>query len=170
MGVCAAPEIRATLDRLVVTEDVGIPGLMATFGEQIGKCNFIAQVVDSVQEPYEDRKNYLTRWALMQVMAGLVTVDGATPIDGLLFSIQSLRDCTASLAPYYSGKLAAWQNNIRAILGELRGVVRQITTHSGPQATIKKKKGLLCGSNKTSSHIYKQKWKKRDYQAPGRIC
>lgn len=140
MGICAAPEIRATLDRIRVEEATNELSLMAIFGEQIGRRNFIAQAVASAQGPNEDPENYLTRWALMQVMAGLVTVAGIANLYTLPFPISSLRDCAASLLPYYSGKLAVWQDGHPATLEELRGMVQQITTHAGPKPNIKKER------------------------------
>lgn len=76
----------------------------------------------------------------MQVMSGLVTVTGITNLYTLPFPISSLRDCAASLLPYYSGKLVVWQDGHPSTLEELRGMVQQITTHAGPKPNIKKER------------------------------
>lgn len=139
MGICAAPEIRAALDRIRIgTDDSGL-ALMTTFGEQIGRRNFIAQAVASTQDTNEDPENYITRWALMQIMSGIVTVPANMDLDLIPFSVPSLRDC-AALLPYYSGKLAVWQDGHPATLRELKGMVQQITTHAGPKPNIKKER------------------------------
>ncbi|XP_050771922.1 LOW QUALITY PROTEIN: adhesion G protein-coupled receptor E3-like [Gopherus flavomarginatus] len=54
MGICVAPEIRAALDRIRIGAGDSELALMATFGEQIGRRNFIAQAVASTQDTNED--------------------------------------------------------------------------------------------------------------------
>lgn len=89
----------------------------------------MAQGVIKAQEPSEDPENYLTHWGLMQVMAGLtrpITAQNqpATLIDTVTFGTDSLRDCAATLTPYYSGKLGIWPQGHPENLAELRALIQ----------------------------------------------
>lgn len=53
----------------------------------------------------------------MQIMAGIVVLGpGAAGLDDMSYSIDSLRDCEASLLPYYANKLGVWEPGHSATL------------------------------------------------------
>ncbi|KAM9115081.1 cAMP-dependent protein kinase catalytic subunit alpha-like [Pangshura tecta] len=90
-----------------------------------------------VQEPNEDPEGYLSCWGLMQVMAGITCPADAQGApannpDTVAYGTDALRDCAATLLPYYASKLGVWAPNQPASMAELRDPIKQITAHSGP--------------------------------------
>lgn len=96
------------------------------------------QAAGMTQEPNEDPESYLTGWGLMQVTSGLAQLWADNNVDTIPYSIDALRDCAATLTPYYTGKLGTWPPGQPATIAELREKIQQITSHSEPSLSIKK--------------------------------